>query len=59
VMVATVSYSPDPEAPGQKYAGTHFDLFRIEQGKIAEHWDSVPKDKAMLHFNPNTQTTKP
>lgn len=59
VMVATVSYSPDPEAPGKKYAGTHFDLFRIEHGKIAEHWDSVPKDKAMLHFNPNTQARQP
>jgi predicted SnoaL-like aldol condensation-catalyzing enzyme len=53
VMVATVTYAPDPERPGQKYAGTHFDLFRIENGKIAEHWDSVRKDSAMLHFDPN------
>jgi len=56
VMVATVSFSPDPEKPGTKYAGTHFDLFRIENGKIAEHWDSVPKDKASLHFDPNVQS---
>jgi predicted SnoaL-like aldol condensation-catalyzing enzyme len=56
VMVATVSYAPDPEAPGHKYAGTHFDLFRIENGKIAEHWDSVPKDRAALHFNPNVDS---
>jgi len=55
VLVATVSKSPDPDAPGQTYLGTHFDLFRIENGKIAEHWDSVPKDKAMLHVDPNTQ----
>ncbi|HEY6454321.1 MAG TPA: nuclear transport factor 2 family protein [Steroidobacteraceae bacterium] len=54
VLVATVTYSPDPSNPGTKYAGTHFDLFRIENGKIAEHWDSVPKDPAALHFNPNT-----
>ncbi len=54
VLVATVSHADDPEKPGQKYAGTHFDLFRIQDGKIAEHWDSVPKDPAMLHFNPNT-----
>jgi predicted SnoaL-like aldol condensation-catalyzing enzyme len=53
VMLATVSYSPDPENPGKKYAGTHFDLFRIENGKIAEHWDSVPKSKAALSFDPN------
>ena len=52
-MVATVSYSPDPENPGHKYAGTHFDLFRIQDGKIAEHWDSVPKSAAALHTNPN------
>ena len=56
VLVATVTYSPDPENPGKKYAGTHFDLFRIQDGKIAEHWDSVPKDKAALHFNPNTDS---
>ena len=56
VMVATVSYSPDPESPGRKYAGTHFDLFRIEDGKIAEHWDSVPKDPAARHFNPNVDS---
>jgi predicted SnoaL-like aldol condensation-catalyzing enzyme len=53
VMVATVSYSPDPQSPGHKYAGTHFDLFRIENGKIAEHWDSVPKSAAAWHTDPN------
>jgi predicted SnoaL-like aldol condensation-catalyzing enzyme len=56
VMVATVSYAPDPENPGKKYTGTHFDLFRIQDGLIAEHWDSVPKDPAALHFDPNTQS---
>ncbi len=54
VLVASVTFMPDPTKPGTKYAGTHFDLFRIEDGKIAEHWDSVPKDPAALHFNPNT-----
>lgn len=53
VMIATVSYQPDPENPGKTYAGTHFDLFRIENGKIAEHWDSVPKDKDMVKRDPN------
>jgi predicted SnoaL-like aldol condensation-catalyzing enzyme len=55
VLVATVSTGDDPDSPGTKYLGTHFDLFRIEHGKIAEHWDSVPKSKAMLHFNPNIE----
>jgi predicted SnoaL-like aldol condensation-catalyzing enzyme len=53
VTVATVSYAPDPENPGKKYANTHFDMFRIENGKIAEHWDHIPKDKANLSFDPN------
>jgi len=55
VMIATVSYADDPANPGKKYAGTHFDLFRIENGKIAEHWDSVPKDPSSLRYDPNTQ----
>ena len=55
VLVASVSYADDPDNPGKKYAGSHFDLYRIESGKIAEHWDNVTKDKAALHFDPNTQ----
>ncbi|HEY4214610.1 MAG TPA: ester cyclase [Steroidobacteraceae bacterium] len=59
VTVATVSHVDDPTAPGKKYDGTHFDMFRIENGKIAEHWDSVPKDPNALHYNPNTQNGVP
>ena len=55
VLLATVSYDDDPVKPGEKYAGTHFDLFRIENGKIAEHWDSVAKDPRALKYDPNTQ----
>jgi predicted SnoaL-like aldol condensation-catalyzing enzyme len=55
VLVATVSYTPDPSKPGTKWVGTHFDLYRIENGKIAEHWDSVAKDPNALHYDPNTQ----
>ncbi len=55
VMVAVVNYAPDPETPGRKYASTHFDLYRIEDGKIAEHWDHVPKSKAALSFDPNVE----
>jgi predicted SnoaL-like aldol condensation-catalyzing enzyme len=53
VMVAVVSFAPDPEKPNEKYSNTHFDLFRIENGLIAEHWDHIPKDKAALSFDPN------
>ena len=59
VVVATVSYLPDPTDPKKKYAGTHFDMFRLENGKIAEHWDSVAKDPAALHFDPNVDSNKP
>jgi predicted SnoaL-like aldol condensation-catalyzing enzyme len=55
VTIATVTYAPDPENPGKKYATTHFDMYRIENGKIAEHWDHVPKSKAALSFDPNVE----
>lgn len=31
-----------PKDPGKTYTTTWFDMFRIEGGKIAEHWDSAP-----------------
>lgn len=33
----------DPKDPGQKYSTTWFDMFRIENGKMAEHWDPATK----------------
>jgi predicted SnoaL-like aldol condensation-catalyzing enzyme len=33
----------DPANPGQKYTTTWFDMFRIANGKIAEHWDPATK----------------
>jgi predicted SnoaL-like aldol condensation-catalyzing enzyme len=54
VMVATVTWEDDPEKTGEKYATTHFDLYRIENGLIAEHWDHVPKSKGAKTFDPNT-----
>jgi len=54
VMVATVTYEDDPEKPGERYATTHFDLYRIENGLIAEHWDHVPKSSGAKSFDPNT-----
>jgi len=56
VMLAVVSWQDDPENPGQRYANTHFDLYRIQNGKIAEHWDHVAKSKAAQSFNPNIET---
>lgn len=36
---------PDPADSTKKYSTTWFDMFRIENGKIAEHWDSAEKMK--------------
>jgi predicted SnoaL-like aldol condensation-catalyzing enzyme len=54
VVLATVSYGKDPADPAKSYATTHFDMFRIANGKIAEHWDNLPKDPRLLHTDPNT-----
>ena len=54
VVVTTVTREDDPDYPGRKYDTTHFDMYRIENGLIAEHWDHVPKSTAALHFDPNT-----
>lgn len=33
----------DPKDAARKYTTTWFDMFRIENGKIVEHWDSALK----------------
>ena len=43
VVMAFVREHPDPKDPSQKYTTTWFDLFRIVDGKIAEHWDPAMK----------------
>jgi predicted SnoaL-like aldol condensation-catalyzing enzyme len=45
VTLSFVRELPDPESPTKKYTTTWFDMFRIENGKIAEHWDSAEKMK--------------
>ncbi len=43
VILTFVSENPDPKDATKKYTTTWFDMFRIENGKIAEHWDAMPK----------------
>jgi predicted SnoaL-like aldol condensation-catalyzing enzyme len=43
VVLSFVRPGADPKDPAKKYTTTWFDMFRIENGKIAEHWDSAPK----------------
>lgn len=43
VILTFVSEKPDPKNIGKTYTTTWFDMFRIENGKIAEHWDPMTK----------------
>jgi predicted SnoaL-like aldol condensation-catalyzing enzyme len=43
VTLSLVREYDDPSHPGQKYTSTWFDMFRIQDGKIAEHWDNATK----------------
>lgn len=37
----------------QVYFTTWYDMFRIENGRLAEHWDPALLSPAMLSFDPN------
>lgn len=43
VILTFVREYTDPKDPTKKYTTTRFDKFRIENGKIAEHWDPATK----------------
>lgn len=49
VMISFVR--PEKDAGGETYYTTWFDLFRIEDGKIAEHWDPMLKSDAPVDPN--------
>jgi len=36
--------APDPADPSKKYTYNDFDAFRIQNGKIQEHWDGATKN---------------
>jgi len=40
VVMALVETLPRPDGDGS-YTSTHFNLFRVEEGRLAEHWHSV------------------
>ncbi len=44
VVLSFVSKRKDPKDSTQTYTTTWFDMFRIENGKIAEHWDPDTKE---------------
>jgi len=41
VIVSAVQRLPDPRSPGKTYTTTHFDMWRIQDGKADEHWDEA------------------
>ena len=41
--VTTAFVRPEKDASGETYYSTWFDLYRIADGKIAEHWDPMLK----------------
>ncbi len=43
VILSFAREAADPKDATKKYTTTWFDMFRIEGGKIAEHWDAAPK----------------
>jgi predicted SnoaL-like aldol condensation-catalyzing enzyme len=43
VVLAFARENADPGDPAKKYTTTWFDMFRIQDGKIAEHWDPAQK----------------
>ncbi len=43
VVLSFVRSNTDPKDSTKKYTTTWFDMFRIEDGKIAEHWDPATK----------------
>ena len=44
VNMSFVQEYPDPADSTKKYTTTWFDTFRIQNGKIVEHWDSALKN---------------
>jgi predicted SnoaL-like aldol condensation-catalyzing enzyme len=49
--VMTAFVRPEKDASGATYYSTWFDLYRIEDGKIAEHWDPMLKSDAPIDPN--------
>jgi predicted SnoaL-like aldol condensation-catalyzing enzyme len=43
VVLVTALEHPHPFRPGETYTTTRFDMFRIDHGRIAEHWDGSVK----------------
>lgn len=45
VIISFAAKLPNPADSTKTYTSTWFDMFRIENGKLAEHWDGAQKTK--------------
>src|SRR4051812_46319512 len=45
VVISFAAKLPEPTDSSKTYTTTWFDMFRIENGKLAEHWDGAQKAK--------------
>ena len=45
VVISFAAKLPEPSDSTKTYTTTWFDMFRIENGKLAEHWDGASKSK--------------
>ena len=43
VLLSFAKVEKDPKDPTKTYTTTWFDMFRIKNGQIAEHWDPATK----------------
>jgi predicted SnoaL-like aldol condensation-catalyzing enzyme len=57
-MVLVLNRRPERDAQGD-YVTSWFDLYRIEDGLIAEHWDPALRSPEMQHFDPNSKRRPP
>jgi predicted SnoaL-like aldol condensation-catalyzing enzyme len=46
VVLSFASEHPDPSDKSKKYTTTWFDMFRVQDGRIVEHWDCDVKEKS-------------
>ena len=52
-FVSTTFVRPEKDSNGETYYSSWFDLYRIENGKIVEHWDPMLKSDPKI--DPNTK----
>lgn len=49
--VTTAFVRPEQDAAGETYYSSWFDLYRIEDGKVVEHWDPMLKSERPIDPN--------